>query len=165
MKSLSCSRLTATWTALLKILHTEADAVEAQLPQHIQHGEFDLARVHLYADLPLIRKPEVLTQDGHQATGLPFVQIGGGAAAPVQLGHQPVLEQGGLRLDLLLEVIEVLIGLVLVTGDHLVAAAVVAKLVAEGDVHVERQIARRILARGLDEVRITEALVELSAVG
>ena len=34
----------------------------------------------------------------------------------MQLGHQPVLEQGGLCLDLLLEVIEVLIGLVLVTG-------------------------------------------------
>lgn len=95
---------------------------------------------------------EVLPQHGHQSAGLGFIQIGGRAAAPVQLGHQPLLEQRGLCLDLLLEVIEVLVSLVAVTGDHLVATAVVAELVTEGDVHVKRQVARRILARGLDEV-------------
>ncbi len=107
----------------------------------------------------------MLPQHGHQSASLGFIQIGGRAAAPVQLGHQPLLEQQGLRLDLLLEEIEVLIGLVAVTGDHLVATAVVAELVTEGDMHVERQVARRILARGLDEVRITETLVELQRSG
>ncbi|MNH06467.1 hypothetical protein D3C79_658340 [compost metagenome] len=150
---------------LVEVLHAEADAVEAQLPQHIQHVDRYLARIHLYADLALVREPEVFAQHGHQAAGLGFIQIGGRAAAPVQLGHQPVLEQRRLGLDLLLEEIEVLIGLVLVTGDHLVAAAVVTKLVAERDVHVERQIARRILLGGVNEVRITEALVELQRGG
>ena len=150
---------------LVEILHAKTDAVEADFPQHVQHGELDLARIHLDADLPLFGEMEVLPQHGHQSAGLGFIQIGGRAAAPVQLGHQPLLEQRGLCLDLLLEVIEVLVSLVAVTGDHLVAAAVVAELVTEGDVHVKRQVARRILARGLDEVRITEALVELQRSG
>lgn len=108
---------------------------------------------------------EVLTQHGHQAARLRFIQIGGCTAAPVQLGDQAMLEERGLRLDLLLQVVEVLVSLVLMAGNDLVAAAVIAELVTERDMHVERQIALGILAGSADKIRITEALVELQRSG
>ena len=43
--------------------------------------------------------------------------------------------------DVALQLVEVFVGLVVVAGDDFVAAAVVADVFAEGDVHVEREVA------------------------
>ena len=62
---------------------------------------------------------------------------GGRTAAQVQLKHFPRAPQaGGLEIDFLFEVFEILGRAAVVLRDDLVAGAVVADRIAEGDVEV-----------------------------
>ena len=64
--------------------------------------------------------------------------------------------------DVALQLVEVFVGLVVVAGDDFVAAAVIADVFAEGDMHVEREVARGGVARFevADVVGGGEAFVE-----
>ena len=126
----------------VEVLDAEAQAVEAQVMELVDllggHG----ARIHLQGELALGGRSEVegLVQRRHQLAELGVAQIGRRAAAQVQLGHAPgLVEQRPLHPDLLLEPLEVLGGTLGVVGDDLVAGAVVAEALAEGDMHVDRQ--------------------------
>jgi hypothetical protein len=86
---------------------------------------------------PLGTRREVLADRRHQLAHLVVRQEGRRAAAPVQLHHlAAALQAAGLQLHFFAEVFQVLGRAAMVLGDDLVAGAVVADRVAEGDVHV-----------------------------
>ena len=105
----------------------------------------------------------MFVQHGEQAAQLAVVQEGRRAAAQMQLddaaGRVYVRRLAG---DVALQLVEVFVGLVVVAGDDFVAAAVIANVFAEGDVHVEREVARGGVARFemADVIGGSEARVE-----
>jgi hypothetical protein len=103
----------------------------------------DGARIDLDRHLGRGREPEGAAQHRHQAGELVVGQEGGRAAAEVDLRDGlPVPEFAHVQIDLALERLEVRLRPVMVTRDHLVARAVVADLLAERDVHIDRHRAR-----------------------
>ena len=108
------------------------------------------------------REPELPAQRAHQRAHLVVRQERRRAAAPVQLDHRRrALDQSADDADLLLDVADVLGGVVVVLGDDLVARAVVADRVAERHVHVQRQRRRDVARRQrVDVVGGREAVVE-----
>ena len=74
-------------------------------------------------------------------------------------------KQRGTVQNLLLQRIQILIGFMLLTGNDFIAAAEVAKLVAERNMDVERQRTLRIARDSLLEISLAEGIGELSAVG
>src|SRR5690554_99256 len=123
------------------ILHAQADAVEAQLPQGRQGIFVHFTGVDFHTVVPVVAGLQVkhLTIAGHQVLHHIPGQEGGCATAPVQLLYGPVgTEQ--LRLDggFFQHSLHVRHGLVALLGDHLVAGAVVAQVRTERQVGVER---------------------------
>ncbi len=153
---------------LVEVLHTEAQAVEAELAQAVDLLGGDGARVHLKGELVAVAVIHVerLMQACHQVGQLFAGEIGRCATAQVQLGQLArAVEQRTLHGDLALEVLEVLDGALGLVGDDLVAGAVVAQALAERDVDVHRQRLGRlrlIAARsGSAVVVLGEGLMEL----
>ena len=126
---------------LIEILHTEAQAVEAQLAQTVDLLGRNGARVDFQRELVAIAVIHVegLMQARHQVGQLFAGEIGGCATAKVQLRELArTIEQFALHGDFALEVFEVLDGAFGLVGDDLVAGAVVAKALAERNVDVHR---------------------------
>ena len=79
----------------------------------------------------------MLADDVHQAPHFVVAEEGWRTAAEVQLDDVAAAVQSGLlHGDLLAEILDVLGRPAVVLGDYLVAGAVIADGIAEGDVHV-----------------------------
>lgn len=137
----------------VEVLHAQADAVEAQIAQGLQARGADGARVHFDGVFAIWRKAEAAPQQGHEGAQLVVAEEGGGAAAQVQLAEGLARAQvAQLQRQLLRQQGQVGGGAVVVLGDDLVAAAVVAQRFAKRDMHVHRQ--------GLGGGRATAALLK-----
>ncbi len=135
----------------IHILDTQADAVEAQVPECLQCVLVHFARVNLHAVIPVFTGLQV-EQFGvtcHQVFHHVFGQERGRTAAPVQLCHRPIrTEQTRLDCSFLQQPLHVWHGLVALFGDHFVAGAVVAEVCAEWQVGIQRQWPAAGLAAG-----------------
>ena len=105
----------------------------------IEDIQLDLTRIDLNGDLGFRAEMEMAAQQIHQATDLRLIEISWRAAPPVQLLHLASGKQRRAVDDLLLKDIEILIGLMLLAGDYLIAAAEITQLMAKRDMHVQRQ--------------------------
>ena len=124
----------------VEVLHAKTQPVETHASQAPQAHFVDRARVDLDRHLGVGGDVEGCAQHVHQAREFIVTEEGGRAAAEVQLGqHLMATEHGHVQLDLALERLEVFAGTLVVTGDDLVARAVVADRLAKRDVHVQRQ--------------------------
>ena len=149
----------------VEVLDAEGHAVEAQIVQVLDLVGVAGARVNLDRELAALGEREALRERLHHERELVVREEGRRAAAEVEL-----LELGGARDGLLHEVgfaadhLDVLGAAGVVARDDLVAAAVEADVVAEGNVHVEREVGGllRVSAagEGLAVVFGTEARVE-----
>ena len=103
-----------------------------------------------YSRCRVARQLEVAAELLDQPVDLERGEEGGRAAAEVQLLDLAVLVvELALQLDLAVQPVEVSLGLLVVAGDDLGAAAVEARARAERDVHVQRQRPRdRVLVAG-----------------
>jgi hypothetical protein len=98
------------------------------------------ARVDLDRALGARGDGEIAPQHRHQLAQFVVRQEGRRAAAQVQLAHRLAGAQHlGVQFHLAAQVAQVGRGALVVLGDDLVAGAVVAQLLAERDVHVQRQ--------------------------
>ena len=104
----------------------------------IEYIQFDFPRIDFDRDLRIGIELEVFAQQLHQTADLRFIQIRRRSAAPVQLADVKPGEQRCTMDDLLLQRVQILIGLVLLASNNLIATAEVTKLMAERDMYVER---------------------------
>ena len=124
----------------LEVLDAQAEAVESELAQVRQPPCVDGARVDLDRQFGLRREMEVQAQDAHELGELRIAQEGRRAAAQVQLRHRSArAELFDDQRHLVVQRLEIGRRALVVAGDHLVARAVVAKRLAEGDVDVHGQ--------------------------
>ncbi|MEI2695157.1 MAG: hypothetical protein V9E90_08810 [Saprospiraceae bacterium] len=120
-----------------EILHTDAHAIEAQFAEHLDSFAVDLARIHFDRIFAAGQQTEMLADDVHQASHFVVRKESRCAAAEVQLNHvATAVQRRFLHRDFLAQVLDVLGGTAMVLGDDLVAGAVVANRIAEGDVDV-----------------------------
>ena len=121
----------------VEILDADAHAVEAQLGKQRNGGFIHLAGVDLNGVLAIRHQRKVLLHDRHQLAQLVVGQEGGRAPAQVKLQDFPrPLQAGNLEINFLFQIIQVLGRATVVLRDDLVAGAVVADRIAEGDVEV-----------------------------
>ena len=126
----------------VEILDAEAAAVEADARQVAQRVAGDGARVELDGVFAarIARQLEVAAELLDQPVDLERCQERRRAAAEVQLLDLTVaVVELALQLDLAMQAVQVGLGLLVVAGDDLGAAAVETGARAEGDVHVQRQ--------------------------
>jgi hypothetical protein len=125
---------------LVKVLHAEAQAVEAQFPEHGQALCGDGARVDLDRIFAARFHAEMLAQQGHQRAQLVVGEEGGRAAPQVQLADGLALAaMGRMQGHLACQVVQVDGGAIVVARHDLVAGAVVAQRLAERHMHIQRQ--------------------------
>ncbi len=105
----------------------------------IEDIQFDFTRIDLNGDLSFRAEMEVAPQQGHQTTDLRLIKIGWRATPPVQLLNLTVSKQWRAVNNFLFKDIKILIGLMLLAGDYLIAAAEITQLMAKRDMHVQRQ--------------------------
>jgi hypothetical protein len=121
----------------VEILHPEAQAIEAQAMQALEPTRVDGPGVDFDRLFGPGHETEGAAQGRQQLREFVVAQEGGRAATEVQLRHR--LRRAQLsrdESDLLSQVGQVGRRAVVVARDHLVARAVVADRLAEGDVHV-----------------------------
>ena len=129
---------------VVQILHAQGQAVEARFAQGHQVFPGELARVGFTTHFRVRRDVEAGADHGHQLADVVGLEIGGRAAAPVELLHLATrVGEFGDPGHFLLQVAQVLGRLGVFARGHHVAAAVVAEGVAERDVDVEGQAAGR----------------------
>ena len=150
----------------LEVLHPQAHAVEAQPPQQGHALGVRLPRVDLDGVLAnlVVRQVEPAPGLVHQLAHLVLADEGRGAAAPVELIHPPApVEEGALHLQLAVNPVQIGLGQAAVLGRHLVAGAVEADRVAEGDMEIERQGPAGLVAprAGRPVLRRAETIVKL----
>src|SRR5574340_699504 len=126
----------------IHVLHAKRNAIEAGFAQGHQMIARQFARVDLATDLGVVRQGVIPAHHVHQATNIAGIQVGGRAAAPVQLANHA----GGIHLlrrarHLLLQINQIGLGLAVVARRHHVAAAEMAERVAERNVGIQRQSA------------------------
>ncbi len=129
----------------VEVLDAEAAAIEADAIQIAQGVGRDRARVELDRILAAFvrRKLEMLPHLLDQPLDFERRQERGCATAEVQLFHDAVaIVEITLHLDFAMQAVQVRLGLFVVAGDDLGAAAVEAGARAERNVHVQRQRAR-----------------------
>ena len=124
----------------VEVLHAEGQPVEAQRLQMRQPRRVDRARVDLDRQLGPGQQAEAPAQRRHHRSEFFVGQEGGRAAAQMQLRHRRMpAQRRGHEVHLDLQCGQIGQGALVVAGDDLVAGAVVAELLAEGDVDVDRQ--------------------------
>ncbi len=132
----------------VEVLHAHADPVESQRAQRFELLPCRHARVHFECNFCIPRDGEVPRERAEQRPYLRHGQERRGAAAPVYLPHGPPLAQGpGAHADFAVQVIEIVLGYVLPFRNHHVATAKQAPLMAERQMHVNRQWLRGLLRR------------------
>ena len=128
----------------VEILHAEAEAVEAEPGQRLQPGFVDGAGIDLDRVFTAGHQAEVAPQHGHQFGQFLVVEEGGRAAPQMQLADRSAPAQvPDVQVDLAAQQLQVGCTALMVLGDDLVAGAVVAERLAEGDVHVDGQRQRQ----------------------
>ena len=152
-----------------EVLHPHAQAVEPQRGQGVHVPGGGHPGIDLDGHLGLGKEAEVGGEGLHELTHLVRGEMGRGAPAPVELEHAVARPQGAGHLgDFAVQPVQVAAHHVLAPGDHHVAAAEVAAVLAEGDVDVEGE---RIPGAGggpgqpLRVVRGAEGLGELRSGG
>ena len=127
-----------------EVLHPHAQTVESQLGHDVHLLERGHPGIRLQSDLGVGEEFEVVGDGPEDLAHLVRGEMGGRAPAPMELEH-PAARRKGRRHhgEFLLEVLDVVAHHVLAPGDHHVAAAEVAAVLAEGNVDVEGE---RILA-------------------
>ncbi len=133
----------------IKILYAHAHAVETQAAQVRDPGGSHTARVDFDGELAavVICQMEVAPGLCHQFLHLGIRDIGGGAAAPVQLAHRAArVHMLRLQRDFAVQHLQVVGCPLPVRSDDLVAGAVVADGVAERDMKIQRQRCTRHVA-------------------
>ena len=124
----------------LEILDAHAEPVESQAAQRFEMRAIGDARIDFDADFGVRREREALARVHEKVFHLRGREIGGRAAAPVELDHAAVFRNpAGHVLDFLLQRGEVGNGDALVLLDRDVARAKQAQAFAEGKMHVERK--------------------------
>jgi hypothetical protein len=119
------------------VLHAQAQAVEAEAREQGDLVGADLARVDLDRVFARRIQPELGADHVHQLRELRLAEEGRAAASPVHLRYRAVIaEPPGHQTDLPPQVLQVLGRAPVILGDDLVAGAVVADRVAEGQVYV-----------------------------
>ena len=122
-------------------MHAAGHAVQAHLAEHRHLFRGAGARVDFNREFPLFGEREDLRDHLHHVRELVVREVGGGAAAEVELLQFHAARDDFLHeLGFLADRFDVLGALRMIARHDLVAAAVVADVVAEGNVHVERQI-------------------------
>ena len=149
----------------IEVLHAEAQPVEAEPIQMLQALGRDGARIDLDRELATRGQVEMALDHVEQVGELDVAQESRRATAQVQLRHLVTsAEMLDLQLELAREVAQVFGRLAVVLGDDLVAGAVVAQRLAEGDMHIERERQRHragpALLERLDIVVATKGLDE-----
>ena len=153
----------------IEILDAQRQPVETELGQPRDGLVVHAARIDLDRVLALLAvvQAEILEQPLHDLAELGLVEEGRRATAEMQLVDTPArIEQFALQAHLLDQVLDVGICAVLMAGDDLVAAAVIAKRVTEWHMDIDRQrLGLGIIAvagqRQAPVVRLAEAVVEL----
>ncbi len=126
------------------VLHAERQAVEAGFAQGCQVLARQFARIDFAADFGIVGQGEILAHHRHQATNIVGIEVSGRAAAPVQLvRHALGIDQLRGTRHFAVERRQIGLGFAVVARRHHVAAAVVAKRIAERDVRIQRQPAIR----------------------
>ena len=150
---------------VIEVLHAERDAVEAERRQRVEMLACRHARVGLERELGAGQRREVPQQSADQLVELRGRVVRGRAAAEMQLRELPALgELAGEQLDLAAQHSEVGNRDVLARRDDRVAAAEEAALLAERQVHVqrERRVAQRVRGgEALEVVVLADTFVEL----
>ena len=131
----------------------------------IEHIQLYLTRIDLDRHLRIGQEIKVFAQQRHQPADLRFIQVGRRTAAPVHLADLTAGEQRRTAGDLLRQNVQVFVGLVRLARHQLVAAAEVAQLMAERDMHVQRQRPLRVARSGALKRRFVVALVKLQRRG
>ena len=145
----------------VKVLHAEADAVEAHVRECLQPPLVHRARVNFYGVFALRRKAEMAAQRRHQAAQLLIAQEGGRAAAEMKLRHRlPRAQVLHTQLHLAREQLQIRLRLLMVARDDFVARTVVAKRLAKRNVYVKRKRLLRALGAALREGGEQVAFVE-----
>jgi len=126
------------------VLHAERHPVEARFAQRLQVRARQFARIDLAADFGIVGQGEMRAHHRHQAADVVGIQVGGRAAAPMQLAYPARgIDQPGGTGHFLVEAGQVGLRLAVIARRHHVAAAVVAQRVAERDMGIQRQAAIR----------------------
>ena len=115
----------------------------------IEHVQFNLSGIDFDRNLRIRIEVEIIPQQRHQTADLRFIQVGWRAAAPVQLANLACGKQRRTMKNFLFQRIQILIGLMLLSGHNLIAATEVAEFVAKRDMNVKRERALRIARDGL----------------
>ncbi len=124
----------------IEVLHAEADAIEAQLREQRHPFVVDAARIDLDRMLAVRPQIEVPVQRAHDLPHFGGIEEGRRTAAPVRLHHGPALAQAGChQRHLARQIADIARTAAVIARDDLVAAAVVADVLAERDMQVERQ--------------------------
>jgi len=149
----------------LEVLHAERDAVEAELAQELHRSWRRMAWIHFDRALAVGGARQAGIERPHERGELLARKEVGRAAAPVQLADLGApTEKRREQLEFALEVGDILARAAVVARHDLVAAAVVANALAEGQMHIDRQrladaadialgepLAKLVLAERLDE--------------
>jgi hypothetical protein len=126
----------------IKILHPEAKAIEALLPQCDDTFRRNCARIDLYRvfALPVWRELKTRMQMFQQICHLQIRQESRRTAAEMQLFDLVhTLKQDRLHRNFAFQVRQVKRRLAEILADYFIAGAVVANRVAKRDVHIQRQ--------------------------
>ena len=146
----------------MKILNAHAQAVEAQLPQHLKMRERCDARIDLNPDFCVRRERKTLCREAEQAFHLFRRQIRGCATAPVKLHHGPLARNEAADvLDFALQNFNVGRCHAVILGDHHVAGAEQAQAFAEGKMHVQGHRRSRGVGRGIELFQIVRTEIIL----
>ena len=124
----------------VKVLNTDAHAVEAELAEHEDGFAADFARVDFDGVFAVGNQLEVFTNHVEDAFELVVAQECGRTAAKVEL--RKLVSSAQMRCQqfhFFFQILDIGIGTAFVFGNDFVTAAVVADGIAEGDMDVERK--------------------------
>lgn len=124
----------------VEVLHAKGQPIEAKAMQVLEAKVRDGAGINLNRVLPARHQLKVSLEHGHHITQFSVTQERWGSSSQVKLAHLLALAQV-LRdeVDLSREIVKVFRALAVMFGDELVAGAVVANRLAEGDVDIDRE--------------------------
>src|SRR4051812_2442338 len=148
----------------VEVLHAERHAVESEAREMLQGAGWRMARIDFDGALGLGGNVKPRAQRGHQPVHLGAAQESRRAASQMKLGHGGGVEERRQELQFPLEVADILGRPAVVTGHDLVAAAVVADALAEGQMDVDGKgladAAGVALRQALPQLGLAESLDE-----
>src|SRR5690606_27909866 len=134
--------------ARIEVLHTEADAIETERGELFHASGIDSTWIDFNGELvrAVGAEVEALMQPVHQRRHLPGGQEGRCAATEMKLLHNTAVEQARLQVDLAVQPFEVETRLERIASDDARARAVETRTGAEGNMRVDGQRLRAVVA-------------------